>query len=92
MTAQTMTTSSISYVESNSIKVMRVIATLMIVSAHICNAIGTQIFSAASQLFQIGVPIFFILSAYIFSKRSAAEFAGVALKAYFTVATTHIDF
>lgn len=76
MTVQSKTITSISHQESNSIKIMRVIATFMIVSAHICNAVGTPIFNAASQLFQIGVPIFFILSAYIFSKRSAAEFEG----------------
>lgn len=52
----------------------------MIVTAHVCNVVGASIFNAVSQLFQIGVPFFFILSAYIFSRRSAAEFAGGLLK------------
>lgn len=76
MMKQMQITPSISDDESISIRILRVIATYMIVSAHICNAVGSPIFTAASQLFQVGVPIFFILSAYIFSKRSSDEICG----------------
>lgn len=76
MTNQMIGARAISVTESNSIKILRVIAALMIVATHICNAVGKGVFLSLSQLLQVSVLIFFIISAYLYSKRKAEAFNG----------------
>lgn len=47
---------------------LRAAATIMILLCHFCSQRGGFLFNAAAQVLNIGVPLFFILSGYLFGR------------------------
>lgn len=52
------------------VNILRVCAALSIFLCHVCSESGTALGNALGQFFNIGVPIFFMLSGYLYSRKS----------------------
>lgn len=67
MTEKVMPKRTISKQESEAISVIRVAAMVMIVLCHYTQAIG---YSVLGQVFNVGVPIFFIISGFLYGQKT----------------------
>lgn len=56
-----------------TIDIIRICGALMIFLCHVCNESGSAIGSIFGQVFNVGVPIFFILSGYLHSMKASPK-------------------
>ena len=56
-----------------SISIIRILGALFIFLCHACNESGSMVIGMLGQFFNVGVPIFFILSGYLHSQKPAPQ-------------------
>lgn len=56
-----------------SISIIRILGALFIFLCHACNESGSMVIGMLGQFFNVGVPIFFILSGYLHSQKTAPQ-------------------